>query len=169
MHELERRRKLDCRLDPARTLDSLDEAEAFLRDRGLLTLMPDCALPSLFGACHEPPYKPGSRGFGLWPRTKWPWGLELAERCIRTRLHRGKGLFLSEDVAALADPLCRAELHRAEGAHGEEARRLVERLAQLGAALPDELETDRQCATGSSGSARSSPGPCRSASSTRAS
>jgi hypothetical protein len=145
MHALERRRKLECRLTPDRALATLDDAEAFLRDRGLLTLMPDCALPSLFGACHEPPYKPGSRGFGLWPRTKWPWGLELAERCVRTRLHRGKGLFLSAEVAALADPLCREELARAEGgAHGEEARRLVERLAQLGPALPDELETDRR-------------------------
>src|SRR2546423_5037869 len=110
MHELERRRNRECRLTPDRALDTPDDAEAFLRDRGLLTLMPDSALPSLFAACHEPPYKPGSRGFGLWPRTKYPWGVELAERCLRTKLHRGKGLFLSEEVAALADSLCRDEL-----------------------------------------------------------
>jgi hypothetical protein len=145
MHQRERRRNHDCRLTPDRALETLDEAEAFLHDRGLLTLMPDCALPSLFGACHEPPYKPGSRGFGLWPATKWPWGLALAERCVRTRLHRGKGLFLSDEVARLADPLCRAELARAEeGAHGEEAQRLVERLRALGPALLEELETDRR-------------------------
>src|SRR2546423_6154475 len=144
MHELERRRNRECRLTADRALATLDEAETFLRDRGLLTLMPDCALPSLFGACHEPPYKPGSKGFGLWPRTKWPWGLALAERCVRTKLHRGKGLFLSEEAARLADPVCRAELRRAEeGAHGPEAKRLVERLAELGPALPEELESDR--------------------------
>ena len=145
MHKLERRRKRECRLEADRALRTLDEAEAYLRDRGLLTLMPDSALPSLFGACHEPPYKPGSKGFGLWPATKWPWGLALAERCLRTKLHRGKGLFLSDETARLADPLCRAELRRAEdGAHGPEAQRLVERLAELGPALPEELDTDRR-------------------------
>ena len=102
-----RQREAECRLTPDRALESLDEAEAFLRDRGLLTLMPDCSLPSLFGACHEEPYKPGSRGFGLWPKTKYPWGVELAGRCVRTKLHRGKGLFLSDELVALVDPLCR--------------------------------------------------------------
>jgi hypothetical protein len=145
MSKLEHRRQIECRLTPDRALETLDEAEAFLDDRGLLTLMPDSALPSLFGACHEPPYKPGSRGFGLWPATKYPWGVELAERRLRTKLHRGKGLFLSEKVAALADPLCREALARAdEGAHGPEAQRLVRRLAELGPALPEELETDRR-------------------------
>jgi hypothetical protein len=145
MPYLERRRQFECRLTPDRALTTLEEAEAFLDDRGLLTLMPDSALPSLFGACHEPPYKPGSRGFGLWPATKYPWGVELAERRLRTKLHRGKGLFLSEEVAALADPLCRDELARAdEGEHGPEAQRLVRRLAELGPALPEELETDRR-------------------------
>ena len=47
---------------------SLEEAEEFLCDRGLLTLMPDSSLPSLFGACHEEPYRPGGRGFARWPR-----------------------------------------------------------------------------------------------------
>ena len=144
MPELEERRRVECRLTPDRALESLDEAEEFLRDRGLLTLMPDCALPSLFGACHEEAYKPGSSGFGLWPKTKYPWGVELAERCLRTRLHKGKGLFMSDGTAALADPLCRAELARAEkGAFGQEAQRAVERLALLGPALLDELEVGR--------------------------
>jgi hypothetical protein len=145
MHELESRRQSECRLTADRALQTLDEAEAFLRDRGLLTLMPDSALPSVFGACHEPPYKPGSRGFGLWPATKYPWGVELAERCLRTKLHRGKGLFLSGEAAALADPLCREELARADdGGHGPDAQRLVERLAELGPALPEELDADRR-------------------------
>jgi hypothetical protein len=145
MHELELRRQSECRLAADRALETLDDAEAFLRDRGLLTLMPDSGLPSLFGACHEPPYKPGSRGFGLWPATKWPWGIELAERALRTKLHRGKGLFLSDETAALADSLCREELaHAEDGGHGPEAQRLVARLAELGPALPEELDTDRR-------------------------
>ena len=142
---LEKARRFECRLTPDRALESLDEAEAFLSDRGLLTLMADSALPSLFGACHEEPYKPGSRGFGLWPRTKYPWGVELAARCTRTKLHRGKGLFLSGETAALADPLCRGELARAdEGGHGPEAQRLVALLAELGPALPEELDAERR-------------------------
>jgi hypothetical protein len=142
---LEQRRRVECRLTPGRALESLDQAEAFLRDRGLLTLMPDSALPSLFGACHEEPYKPGSRGFGLWPRTKYPWGLELATRCTRARIHRGKGLFMSDETAALADPLCRAELAGAEeGGYGPEAQRLVSLLAELGPALPEELDAERR-------------------------
>jgi hypothetical protein len=143
--ELLRQRELDCRLTPDRALETLDEAEAFLRDRGLLTLMPDCSLPSLFGACHEEPYKPGSSGFGLWPRTKYPWAFELSARCVRTKLHRGKGLFLSDDLVAVVDPLCRAELVRAEQGHfGPEAQQAVERLAQIGPALPEELELGRR-------------------------
>jgi hypothetical protein len=140
-----RQRDVECRLTPDRALANLDEAEAFLADRGLLTLMPDCALPSLFGACHEEPYKPGSSGFGLWPRTKYPWGIELAARRVRTKLHKGKGLFLSDELVAVVDPLCRDELARAEeGAYGAMAQRAVERLALLGPSLPDELELDRR-------------------------
>jgi len=68
--ELRVQRTLQCRLAPDRALRSLEEAEAFLRDRGLLTRTADCALPSLYEACHEDPYKPGSAGFATWPATK---------------------------------------------------------------------------------------------------
>jgi hypothetical protein len=128
------------RLRPDRALQTLDEAEEFLRERGLLTLTASCSLPSLFGACHEPPYKEGSRGFGSWPRTKWPWGFELRQRhgVLWTKLLRGQGLFLSEETARVADPLCRAELGRAEaGEHGDEARQLVEHLRHGPALLED--------------------------------
>ena len=54
--DLEERRAHECRLTPDRALETLDEAEEFLRDRGLLTRTTDSALPSLFGACHEEPY-----------------------------------------------------------------------------------------------------------------
>ena len=55
-------RRFQCRLAPDWALRSLEEADAFLRDRGLLTRTADCALPSLYEACHEDPYKPGSAG-----------------------------------------------------------------------------------------------------------
>jgi hypothetical protein len=47
------RRAFECRLTPDRALESPDEAETFLLDRGLLTRTTDCALPSLYEACHE--------------------------------------------------------------------------------------------------------------------
>jgi hypothetical protein len=76
------RRAFECRLTPDRALQDLPEAEAFLRDRGMLTRTADCALPSLYEACHEDPYKPGSPGFATWPATKWPWFGELAGRAL---------------------------------------------------------------------------------------
>jgi hypothetical protein len=142
---LEKRRAVACRLVPERALPSIDEAEEFLVDRGMLTLMPDCSLPSLFGACHEEPYKPGGRGFAGWPKTKWWWGGALAARpgIFSVRLHAGKRLFLTEQTAALADPLCRAELADAdEGADGPAAQRLVRHLAEAGPAAIDELKEE---------------------------
>jgi hypothetical protein len=73
LEELRERRAYECRLTPDRALQSIDEAEAFLRDRGMLTRTTDSALPSLSEACHEEAYKPCSGGFCVWPRTKWPW------------------------------------------------------------------------------------------------
>src|SRR5689334_25340008 len=78
--ELQERRAFQCRLTPDRALGSVEEADGFLRDRGLLTRTADCALPSLYEACHEDPYRPGRPGFATWPATKWPWFGELAGR-----------------------------------------------------------------------------------------
>lgn len=145
LKRLEERRRHDCRLTPDRALESLDQAEAFLRDRGLLTLMPDCSLPSLFGACHEEPYQPGGRGFATWPRTKYPWGVELGRRpgVHRLAVHRGKGLFVEETAARLVDPLAREALARAEaGELGEDAARIVEHLASAGPSLLEELREE---------------------------
>jgi hypothetical protein len=145
LDELEQRRAVVCRLLPERALATIDEAEAFLLDRGMLTLMPDCSLPSLFGACHEEPYKPGGRGFAGWPRTKWWWGGALAARprIFSVRLHAGKGLFLTEETAALADPLCRAELADTDdGGGGPAAQRLVRHLAEAGPAAIEELKEE---------------------------
>ena len=143
--ELERRRLDACRLSPDRALESVAEAEAFVRDRGVVTLTPSSSLPSLYGACHEEPYAPGKGGFGAYPRTKWPWGWELRERPgIRwLRLLRGTGVFLTDAVAAFADPLCREELARAEeGVHGEEPARLVTHLGTAGPSLLDEVKEE---------------------------
>jgi hypothetical protein len=132
LDELRERRAFECRLTPDRALGSLDEAEAFLRDRGLLTRTPDSALPSLFAACHEEPYAPGSPGFGQWPRTKFPWFGELGARGYLTlAVHGGKSLLVTEETARLLDPLCRGELER---------RADDPLLRHLEAAGPSELE-----------------------------
>ena len=75
-------------------------------------MTPDCSLPSLFFACHEPPYKEGAPGYGSWPATKWNWGERVTTKrgVHRTHLHGGRTLYLSDETVALADPLCRAEL-----------------------------------------------------------
>jgi hypothetical protein len=143
--ELEQRRAFLCRLEPSRALSTPEEALAFLQDRGMLTLMPDCSLPSLFGACHEEPYKPGGRGFGSWPKTKWWWAGYLAGRegVYAVRIHAGKNLYLTDATAALADPLCREALASAErGRLGEQAQRLVRHLADGGPAAVEEVKEE---------------------------
>jgi hypothetical protein len=143
--DLEQRRAFLCRLEPSRALSTPEEALAFLQHRGMLTLMPDCSLPSLFGACHEDPYKPGGRGFGSWPRTKWWWAGDLASRegVHSVRLHAGKNLYMTDATAALADPLCREALGSAErGGLGEQAQRLVRHLADGGPAAVEEIKEE---------------------------
>jgi hypothetical protein len=138
LQELRERRAYECRLTPDRALRTLDEAEAFLRDRGLLTRTADSALPSLYEACHEDPYAPGRGGFGEWPATKWPWFGELADRegIHRLKVHRlGKNLLVTEEVAAVLDPICRSEIERMRAAPDWA---LV--LDHLAAAGPSELE-----------------------------
>jgi len=78
--QLREHRVFCCRLSPDRALWSVEDADAFLRDRGLLTPTADCALPSLYEVCHENLYRPGRPGFATWPATKWPWFGELADR-----------------------------------------------------------------------------------------
>ena len=139
LDDLRARRAHDCRLTPDRALRSLDEAEAFLRDRGLLTRTTDSALPSLYDACHEVAYKPGSGGFGEWPRTKWPWFGELAERGhLVVAVHRGKNLLVTDEVAALLDPICRAEIERMRAADPEWDR-LLDHLAVAGPSNIEDL------------------------------
>jgi hypothetical protein len=140
--ELEERRAYECRLTPDRALETLDEAEEFLRDRGLLTRTADCALPSLFEACHEEPYAGGSPGFGRWPRTKFPWFGRLGARGhLILAVHCGKSLLVTDETAALLDPICRAELERMEAADGGWAR-LLRHLAEAGPSELEDLQTE---------------------------
>jgi hypothetical protein len=140
--ELRRRRAFECRLTTDRALGTLADAEAFLRDRGLLTRTADCALPSLYEACHEDPYQPGSPGFATWPATKWPWFGELTERgYLIAGVHRGKNLLVSGEVAGLLDPICRAEIDRMRAADPG-WRRLLDHLAAAGPAGSDDLRTE---------------------------
>jgi len=139
---LRERRAFECRLTPDRALGSLDEAEGFLRERGLLTRTTDSALPSLYEACHEEAYQPGGRGFASWPATRWPWFSELTARgylCLA--VHRGKNLLVSPETAALLDPICRAETDRMRAADPG-WRRLLDHLAAAGPSLADDLRVE---------------------------
>jgi len=140
LEELLERREHDCRLLPDRALLTLDEAEHFLLDRGLLTRNPSLSLPSLFGACHEEPYRAGAGGFGEWPSTKWPWSFELALRpgVVAPKIHLGKTLYLSPDTARLADPIIRDELDRLRQADPDWAR-VLDHLVDAGPSTPADL------------------------------
>lgn len=142
LDELKERRAYECRLTPDRALQSLDEAAEFLRDRGLLTRTPDASLPSLYEACHEDAYAPGSGGFGEWPRSKWWWAGALEERpdVYAPKIHRGKTLLLTAETAALADSVCRGELERMQRADPDWAR-LLSYLAEAGPSMLDDVRT----------------------------
>jgi hypothetical protein len=143
LEELQERRMHECRLTPDRALETLADAEAFLRDRGMFTRNPDSALPSLFGACHEEPYRPGAGGFGEWPRTKWSWSFELAEwpGVLAPKIHKGKTLYLSAETARLVDPIARAETERMTEAD-EDWARLLGHLADAGPSSPEDLQVE---------------------------
>lgn len=142
VQELEEQRAYLCRLTPERALESRDEAQSFLRDRGVLTRTPDSALPSFFGACHEEPYAPGSSGFGSWPATKYPWYFELAERpdVHELKVHRGKSILFTDETLALADPICRSELERME--QQDDWAMLLRHLGDAGPSTPEDLQTE---------------------------
>jgi hypothetical protein len=143
--ELEARRAHACRLTPDRALATLDEAEAWARERGLVVRTPDCALPSLHAAVHEEPYAPDKPGFGQYPKTTWWWGWALAERPgLRwLRIRRGKAVLVTDAVAALVDPLARVELERVDaGELGDSARRLAAHLAAAGPSFVEDVKVE---------------------------
>lgn len=106
----------------------------------MLTRFPDCALPSLFGACHEEPGRAGGRGFDLWPRTKWIFSFQLTQQrgTVQTKLHRGKTLYLSLEAARAFDGLVRRSI---EDATGDEAL-LLDHLERHGPSAPDDVELE---------------------------
>ena len=140
LRELEERRAYECRLTPDRALESIDEAAAWIEERGLVEITPCCSLPSLHAACHEEPYKPGGRGFAAYPRTKYPWGFELQDLpgFHALRIHRGKQLLVTSEVSAIADPLARDALATAEG----DPRRILDHLAAAGPSTPEEIKDE---------------------------
>jgi hypothetical protein len=141
---LQAKRAHDCRLTPDRVLETLDEAEGFLRDRGLLTRTTCCSFPSLFEACHEDPYAPDKPGFGQWPRTKWGWSFALARRPGVYALkihHRRKTLYVTEEVAQLIDPIVRDELERMRTADPDWAL-VLDHLAAAGPSTSDDLKAE---------------------------
>jgi hypothetical protein len=140
---LRERRDYECRLTPDRALASFNDAHAFLCDRGLLTRTTDCALPSLYEACHEEPYQADGRGFASWPATKWPWAHELSELpdVHSLDIHRGKTTLLSDELLALVDPICRAELARMEHADPGWGK-LLAHLFDTGPSVADDLEVE---------------------------
>ncbi len=142
MEQLQNQRTHLCRLTPDRALESPEEAHEFLRDRGMLTRTPDSALPSLFEACHEEPYAAGSRGFGSWPATKYPWYFQLAERpdVHELRVHNGKSILFTDETLALVDPICRVELARME--QDETWAPFLFHLANAGPSTLDDLQTE---------------------------
>ena len=143
--ELRARRALECRLAKDRALVTLEDAEAFLHDRRVLTQTQDSSLPSLFAATHEPAYAPGKAGFGSWPKTKWWWGAELASRphVQPLKIHKGKLVLLSPEAAAVVDPLCRDALARAEdGELGADAAAILRHLKAAGASGADEVRLE---------------------------
>ena len=109
----------------------------------MLTRTTDSALPSLFEACHEEPYAPGTPGFGQWPRTKYPWSFALNERddVLAVQVHRGKTLYVTDETAALLDPICRAELRRMEEEDAGWAR-LLRHLADAGPSTVEDLRVE---------------------------
>ena len=137
---LDIQRSVTCRLTADRALNTLQEAVGFLDDRGLLTRMADCALPSLFGACHEEPGNPAGRGFDLWPRTKWIWSFQLTagSRGLLTKMHRGKSLYLSAAATRAFDPLVRQAIAAASG----DEERLLDHLARHGPSLHDDVQLE---------------------------
>ena len=138
--DLERRRAIECRLTSDHALGTIEEAAGFLAERGLFTRMPDCALPSLFGACHEEPARAGGRGFDLWPKTRWIWSFQLARLpgVLHTKLHRGKSLYLSTEGARVFDPLVRRAI---ADASGDDAA-LLKHLGQHGPSMSADLELE---------------------------
>jgi hypothetical protein len=144
LRNLQEKRAFACRLTPDRALETLNEADEFLRDRKLLTRTTCCSLPSLFEACHEEPYAPGKPGFGQWPKTKWGWSFALPHRPGVHALkihHRRKTIYVTDEIARLIDPIARDELERMTNADASWAL-VLDHLAATGPSTSEDMKTE---------------------------
>jgi hypothetical protein len=131
------------RLSPRRFLSTLEDARAFLSDRGILTTLPSCSLPSLFGAC-APPKERNARGWDRWPQDKWWWDTALgsSEGVLTLKVLRGKRLFVDDRLIPAFDAVCRACLVDADnGEYGGDVAALVHELSVSGPINLDEMGT----------------------------
>lgn len=143
--DLVARRDIALRLLPSLRLRSLEDAEEFLVERGLLTILPTTSLPSLFGAT-DPPADMTARGWARWPSGIWWWDSALAHSAsaLRLKIMRGTGVVVARRLMPVLDPLCRAELDRADaGEYGEGPARLVRHLREDRPSLLDDLKDGR--------------------------
>ena len=136
--ELDERRRYELRLTPDRALQSLEEAEDFVRERGLVTRTAQSSLPSLYEPCPEERSRPAGRVGAPGPETTGGWWGELPDRegIFALKIHRGKHILVSEEVAVLIDPILRSEIARLREAE-EDWALLLDHLEAVG---PSELE-----------------------------
>lgn len=106
---LERLRKEFHRQIPTSRLRTLKEAHRFIEEVGVITLTSGHGLPSLFGAIEGRPYKPGSKGFALWPAEQWWWGGELAKSkdILVAKIIGGRELYISKRLWPILDQIIR--------------------------------------------------------------
>ena len=138
---LESLRDHRLRLSPQRFLNTVEQAREFLRDRGMLTTLPSCSLPSLFGAC-KPPDDPNARGWDRWPQDKWWWDTALGSSpgVLTMKVLHGKRLFVDQQLVRAFDPICRGCLADADnGELGEDVAALVHEIAVSGPINLDEI------------------------------
>src|SRR5207245_6110541 len=128
---------------PVRSIQTLEDDETVPVDSVNITLTQDSAQPSHYAASHEEPYKKGSPGFGSWPKTKYVWAFQLAERpgVLALKVHRGKVLLSHREATRAIDPLARAALAAAEAA-GDDRARLVRHLGSAGPTLLDDVKAE---------------------------
>ena len=116
--ELEERRAYECRLTPDRALETIDDAESVPpRSRAASRARPIPRSRACSRHATRNRTRPTSPASAQWPATKFPWFGQLGTRGhLVLAVHRGKSLLVTDEVAALLDPICRAELARMEAA-----------------------------------------------------
>jgi hypothetical protein len=112
LEQLLERRERECRLVSELALQTIDEADAFLRETRPADAESVHLAAEPFRRVPRGAVQAGSGGFGEWPGTKWPWSFELPRRpgVVAPKVHMGKTVYLGPATARLADPIVRAKL-----------------------------------------------------------